>query len=112
MPMSAALKASLDVLYYSGASRALHSMCSGMGAIFMLHHVRPNGVAQHGFAPNAGLEITPYFLDTVIRHVIDKGYDLISLTEAARRLSGEVPSKRPFAVFTLDDGYADNFVHA
>lgn len=78
----------------------------------MLHHVRPNGIAQPGFAPNSGLEVTPHFLDMVIGHVVEEGYDLISLTEAAARLRGEVPAGRPFAVFTLDDGYADNFVHA
>src|SRR5262245_43732520 len=110
--MSAVLKRSLDVLYYSGASQALNSVLSGMGAIFMLHHVRLRGVAQHGFAPNAGLEITPHFLDAVIQHVAAKGYDLVSLSEAALRVKGELPSRRPFAVFTLDDGYEDNFVHA
>lgn len=83
-----------------------------MGAIFMLHHVRPTGVARHGFAPNSGLEITPGFLDTVIAHVVKEGYELVSLTEAAARLKGEAPAERPFAVFTLDDGYEDNFVHA
>lgn len=112
MSSSAVLKTSLDVLYYSGASQALNSVCSGMGAIFMLHHVRPNGVAGHGFAPNSGLEITPYFLDAVLSHVVAKGYELVSLEEAALRVKGEVPSPRPFAVFTLDDGYEDNFVHA
>jgi peptidoglycan/xylan/chitin deacetylase (PgdA/CDA1 family) len=110
--MSAILKTSLDVLYYSGASQALNSVLSGMGAIFMLHHVRPNGVARHGFAPNAGLEIAPHFLDAVLQHVVEKGYDLVSLSEAALRVKGEAPSQRPFAVFTLDDGYEDNFVHA
>jgi len=110
--MSAVLKTSLDVLYYSGASQALNTMLGGMGAIFMLHHVRPNGAARHGFAPNSGLEITPQFLDAVIRYVVAKGYDLVSLEEAASRLRGDVPSLRPFAVFTLDDGYEDNFVHA
>ena len=112
MSSSAVLKTSLDVLYYSGASQALNSVCSGMGAIFMLHHVRPNGVANHGFAPNSGLEITPHFLDAVLAHVTAKGYELVSLNEAALRVKGEVPSPRPFAVFTLDDGYEDNFVHA
>jgi len=112
MPLSAALKTSLDVLYYSGASRALRSALGGMGAIFMLHHVRPTAVARHGFAPNSGLEITPAFLDMVIAHVVKEGYELVSLTEAAARLSGEAPAERPFAVFTLDDGYEDNFVHA
>jgi peptidoglycan/xylan/chitin deacetylase (PgdA/CDA1 family) len=112
MPMSAVLKTSLDVLYYTGASQALNPVLSGMGAIFMLHHVRPNGVARHGFAPNAGLEVTPHFLDAVLAHVVAKGYDLVSLSEAALRLKGEAPSERPFAVFTLDDGYEDNLVHA
>ncbi len=83
-----------------------------MGAIFMLHHVRPTGIAQHGFAPNSGLEITPNFLDAVIAHVVKEGYELVSLTEAAARLNGEAPAGRPFVVFTLDDGYEDNFVHA
>ncbi len=78
----------------------------------MLHHVRPNGVTRHGFDPNAGLTVTPQFLDEVIGHVAARGYELISLTDAARRLAGEVRSERPFAVFTLDDGYEDNFVHA
>jgi peptidoglycan/xylan/chitin deacetylase (PgdA/CDA1 family) len=110
--MSAVLKTSLDVLYYSGASQALNSVLSGMGAIFMLHHVRPHGVARHGFAPNAGLEIAPHFLDAVIRHVVGKGYDLVSLGEAVLRVKGAERSARPFAVFTLDDGYEDNFIHA
>lgn len=83
-----------------------------MGAIFMLHHVRPTGVAGHGFAPNAGLEITPHFLDMVIGHVVKEGYELVSLTQAALRLKGEASAERPFAAFTLDDGYEDNFVHA
>jgi len=110
--MSAALRASLDVLYYSGASRALQSVCAGMGAILMLHHVRPNRVGRHGFAPNAGLEVTPQFLDAVIGHLVARGYELLSLADAARRIAGGVPSDRPFAVFTLDDGYEDNFIHA
>ena len=110
--MSAVLKTSLDVLYYSGASQALSSVLSGMGAIFMLHHVRPNGVARDGFAPNSGLEITPDFLDTVLQHLVAKGYELVSLSEAVLRVKGETASPRPFAVFTLDDGYEDNFVHA
>jgi hypothetical protein len=61
----------------------LNSVLSGLGAIFMLHHVRPNGVARHGFAPNAGLEIAPHFLDAVLQHVVEKGYDHDSLSEAA-----------------------------
>jgi peptidoglycan/xylan/chitin deacetylase (PgdA/CDA1 family) len=112
MSRASIFKTSLDLLFYSGASHALRGVCSGMGAIFMLHHVRPGGGLQQGFAPNSGLEVTPEFLDLVINRVRERGHDLLSLTDAVARIrSGEV-STRPFAVFTLDDGYRDNMVHA
>ena len=78
----------------------------------MLHHVRPGGGMQRGFAPNAGLEVTPGFLDDVIHHVASRGFDLVSLDEAVERTVGDNPGGRPFAAFTLDDGYRDNLVHA
>lgn len=78
----------------------------------MLHHVRPGGGLQRGFAPNAGLEVTPGFLDDVINLVAARGFDLVSLDEAVARTIGENPRGRPFAAFTLDDGYRDNLIHA
>ena len=105
------LKKSLDVLYYSGASQLLRSLFQGKGAIFMLHHVRPGGGLQTGFAPNSILEVTPEFLDQVIRMVKERGYDLLSMQDAMERLDDDKPMP-PFAVFTLDDAYRDNLVHA
>ena len=78
----------------------------------MLHHVRPGGGLQRGFAPNAGLEVTPGFLDEVINLVVARGFDLVSLDEAVARTVGDNPTRRPFAAFTLDDGYRDNLIHA
>ncbi len=78
----------------------------------MLHHVRPGGGLQKGFAPNAGLEVTPTFLDDVINLVVARDFDLVSLDEAVARTVGDNSSGRPFAAFTLDDGYRDNLVHA
>jgi len=112
MAKSAILKTSLDVLYYSGASQVLRGILGGRGAIFMLHHVRPGGGLQRGFAPNAGLEVTPGFLDDVINLVAARGFDLVSLDQAVARTIGENPGGRPFAAFTLDDGYRDNLIHA
>jgi peptidoglycan/xylan/chitin deacetylase (PgdA/CDA1 family) len=78
----------------------------------MLHHIRPGGGQCEGFAPNSGLEITPEFLDAVIERTKARGYELISLTDAVQRLrKGECP-ERPFACFTIDDGYRDNRDHA
>ncbi len=38
-----------------------------------------------------------------------RGFDLVNLDEAVRRMR---EGGRPFAAFTLDDGYRDNLVHA
>lgn len=111
MQKQAVLKSSLDMLYYSGASQALRGMFKGKGAIFMLHHVRPGGGLQKGFSPNSVLEVTPEFLDSVIRMVKDLGYDLLSMTDALARIRSAEPSA-PFAVFTLDDAYRDNLIYA
>lgn len=102
----------LDFLYFSGASRLLAGKNRGIGSIFMLHHIRPGGGLQKGFAPNSALEITPEFLDKTISFVKKRGYDLISIDEASRRIKAGNHSKKPFAVFTIDDGYRDNFEHA
>lgn len=112
MAKATILKTSLEVLYYSGASQALRPIFGGLGAIFMLHHVRPGGGQQLGFAPNSGLEVTPEFLDAVIGFVKMRGYELVSMAEAVQRIKENNPKKKPFVVFTLDDGYRDNFVHA
>lgn len=112
MGMSSVLRSSLDLLFYSGASHALRDVLGGIGAIFMLHHIRPGGGLKRGFDPNKGLEITPEFLDAVIDHAVRRGYELVNLEEAVRRVLGETASNSPFAVFTIDDGYRDNLVHA
>lgn len=90
-------------------SRAgLGSGARGRGAIFTLHHVRP--AADAGFAANRHLEITPDFLEKAILRLRSEGYEFISLGEIPARL--RMPGGRPFAVFTLDDGYRNNAEHA
>jgi peptidoglycan/xylan/chitin deacetylase (PgdA/CDA1 family) len=112
MAKTTILKTSLDMLYYSGASQVLRPIFGGLGAIFMLHHVRPGGGLQMGFAPNSGLEVTPEFLDAVISFVKTRGYDLVSMAEAVQRIQENNRERKPFVVFTLDDAYRDNLVHA
>ncbi|MFN0194577.1 MAG: polysaccharide deacetylase family protein [Aestuariivirga sp.] len=112
MAKATILKTSLDMLYYSGASQALRNIFGGLGAIFMLHHVRPGAAGGRGFAPNAGLEVSPQFLDSVIRLSKERGYQMVSMAEAARRVRSGETGGAPFVAFTLDDGYRDNLVHA
>jgi peptidoglycan/xylan/chitin deacetylase (PgdA/CDA1 family) len=108
--LTIAFKAILAALQYSGATRLLRPYTSGAGAILMLHHVLPGKPA--GFAPNQLLQITPDFLDEVVREVRRQGYDTVTMSEARARMNGEVRATRPFVSFTFDDGYRDNRDHA
>lgn len=86
----------------------LRAAARGRGAIFTLHHVRPK--RPRAFDPNAHLEITPDFLDRALATLAAEGYDFVPLSAIADRLAGDHP--RPFAAFTLDDGYRNNAEHA
>lgn len=103
------IRAGLEALYFSGAHRLLRPVTQGVGAIFMLHHVRP--ARGDAFQPNRHLEITPDFLDATLAHVRARGLDIVTLDEARRRLI-ERDFARRFACFTFDDGYRDNRDHA
>lgn len=98
-------QAMLDTLHYSGVSRMAAPWTRGVGVIFTLHRVRAEPDAQP-FAPNGILEITRDFLDAVIPRVRARGYDIVSLDDAVRRLRAGDPARR-FACFTFDDGYHD-----
>lgn len=80
----------------------------GSGVIFTLHHVRPEAPSIIG--PNRHLEVTPEFLDLAIRQLKKLGYDFVPLSDVPGRL--KTPSGKPFAAFTLDDGYRNNAEHA
>lgn len=91
------------------SSLGLGRSLSGRGVIFTLHHVRPH--LARNCEPNRHLEITPQFLDEAIGAVLEEGYLPIALSQLPDWLKHGDPAK-PVAIFTLDDGYRDNAVHA
>jgi peptidoglycan/xylan/chitin deacetylase (PgdA/CDA1 family) len=103
------IRAGLEALYFSGAHVLLRPILSGVGAIFMLHHVRPQ--REGAFQPNRHLEITPDFLRAMLGHLRARGIDIVTMDEVHQRLI-ERNFKHRFACFTLDDGYRDNRDHA
>jgi len=110
------LRSGLDVLHGAGVYHALGRHWSGLGIIFMLHHIRPatpdGDSVDRDFHPNGILEITPEFLDAAIARVRDHGIQLVSLGEAVARIRSGADDGRRFAAFTIDDGYGDNYKHA
>ncbi|KQW32309.1 polysaccharide deacetylase [Rhizobium sp. Root274] len=104
----AVISAGLEVSF--GLSRlGISKAARGRGVVFTLHHVRPAETAE--FQPNRHLDVTPEFLDSAITALKRDGYRFIRLDDMPAALAEPEPAQ-PFAVFTLDDGFRDNAVHA
>ena len=98
------IRTGLETLYFTGMHRLMRPLVGGVGAILTLHHVRPR--RPDAFQPNHLLEITPEFLDGLLRRLKNAALDVISLDEMhARYLSGDF--RRRFVCMTFDDGYKD-----
>jgi len=103
------LRTGMEALYFTGAHHLLRPLLGGVGAILTLHHVRPP--RMDAFQPNRLLEISPAFLEDVIRGLRRARVDLVSLDEMHRRII-ERDFRRRFVCFTFDDGYRDNLRYA
>jgi peptidoglycan/xylan/chitin deacetylase (PgdA/CDA1 family) len=102
---STIIRTGLETLYFSGAHLLMRPFFAGVGAILMLHHVRPGRADE--FQPNQLLEVTPEFLEQTVSWLREQAIDIISLDEMHRRLE-QGDFRRRFACITLDDGYRDN----
>jgi peptidoglycan/xylan/chitin deacetylase (PgdA/CDA1 family) len=106
------LRASLEALSWSGLAAAGRPLFQGCGAIMCLHQVFPGGGNRKGFAPNHQLEVDAAFLHECLTGLRKAGYRFISLDKMVDELTWARKMPSPFLVFTLDDGYRDNLVHA
>lgn len=78
-----------------------------LGYIFMLHRV--DDFEDGHLWCNEHMKVTPDFLDSTFFSLKEK-YDIIPLSEVPQRLLQK--NKRRFIVFTMDDGYKDNYTKA
>jgi peptidoglycan/xylan/chitin deacetylase (PgdA/CDA1 family) len=103
------IQAAFEGLARSGLTGPVRRYSRCRGVIFTLHRVLPEPPGR--FSPNAILQVTPDFLAFAIARVRRLGFDIVDLDEALRRIEVD-GTERPFAVFTFDDAYRDNLVHA
>src|SRR5579871_187314 len=102
---SAIIRAGFDTLYFSGGHLLLRPFFEGVGAILMLHHVRPP--RRNIFQPNQRLETSPELLSGTLAWLRSQNIDIVSLDEMYRRLT-ERRFTRRFVCITFDDGYRNN----
>ncbi|HET9716293.1 MAG TPA: polysaccharide deacetylase family protein [Pseudolabrys sp.] len=98
------IRTGLESLYFSGMHHWLRPLVGGVGVILTFHHVRPRRL--DAFQPNRLLEVTPGFLDRLVRRLARSKIDVISLDEMHQRFI-EGDFKRRFVCLTFDDGYKD-----
>jgi peptidoglycan/xylan/chitin deacetylase (PgdA/CDA1 family) len=99
----------MNVFALPGVAKTIRRFSKAKGVIFTLHRVLPDEPAE--FSPNAILQVKPEFLEQAILACREKGFDIVDLDEAKRRLATDEETT-PFAVFTFDDGYKDNLQYA
>ena len=100
------IRAGLEALYFTGAHHLLRPIFSGVGAIFMLHHVRPRRdgrvpaqPSSRGHARNSCARRWP---------ICARATSTSSRMDEMHRRLTERDFSRRFACFTFDDGYRDN----
>ena len=81
-----------------------------IGLIFMLHHVTEKDPSR--IPTNEDLKVSPSFLEKVILRYKKEGFDFLSLDQLYDFVSKDKFPNRPFIVFTIDDGYLDNYTKA
>lgn len=96
----------LGALHTSGATRIFAPAYAGIGSILMFHRVRADEAPE--FAPNHGLTVSTAFLGRIIDLLRERGYDLVTMAEAARRIAAGDESRK-FVNLSFDDGYRDTY---
>jgi peptidoglycan/xylan/chitin deacetylase (PgdA/CDA1 family) len=96
-----------DLIQSSKLHKVFKPFYSGIGHIFMFHRV----CNENDYIITKDLQVTPEYLENVLKYFIYNNIDIVTLDECYNRITAKGKVKR-FAVFTFDDGYADNLTHA
>ena len=82
------IRTGLETLYFTGMHHWLRPLAGGVGAILTLHHVRP--ARPEGFQPNRLLEVTPDFLEGLLRRPLAEAHEAGLTPGGAREALGVI----------------------
>ena len=94
----------MELAYFSGYARLKQRARGGAGVVLRFERVRPR--LSRWFQPLKANEITPQFLDRMIRALKRWKYDIVSMDEVCRR-AVTLPTANRFVALTFDGGYKD-----
>lgn len=81
-----------------------------LGVVYMLHHIAKKN--PKGIPTNEDLKVSPSFLEYIILKYKKANFQFLSLDDLEKVIKSDQEPQKPFIVFTIDDGYADNFTQA
>jgi peptidoglycan/xylan/chitin deacetylase (PgdA/CDA1 family) len=97
-------RAKMELAYFSGFSRLRQRQAGGAGIVLRFERVRPRRSVR--FQPLKSREITPEFLDRMIRALKRWKFDIVSMDEVCRR-AVTLPQPKRFVSLSFDGGYKD-----
>ncbi|CAN5304815.1 polysaccharide deacetylase family protein [soil metagenome] len=98
----------LELAWISGLHAVMAPLHGGAGVILKLERVRP--ARRDTFQPLRFREITPEFLDAILRKLKRWKYDIVGIDEACHR-AGQPASAPRFVCLTFDGGTRDLVQH-
>jgi peptidoglycan/xylan/chitin deacetylase (PgdA/CDA1 family) len=97
-------RARMELAYFSGYFRLKQRRAGGAGVILRFERVRARRSGR--FQPNLSREVTPQFLERMIRALKRWKFDLVSMDEVCRR-AVTLPTQNRFVSLTFDIGCKD-----
>jgi len=104
----AAIRLVLGAARWTGAATLARPFLAGSGAILMLHRVTERNWSPLGV--NAGLAITPRFLDAVLTELRRRGQPVVAMDEMLEAV--RAGRSHQVVAVTADDAYLDNLTEA
>ena len=81
-----------------------------IGVVYMLHHICAKDSKR--IPTNEDLKVSPFFLEKMILKYKKSGFEFLSMDNLYKLIISHVKPEKPFVVFTIDDGYLDNYTNA
>jgi peptidoglycan/xylan/chitin deacetylase (PgdA/CDA1 family) len=94
----------MELAWFSGYARLKQRAFGGAGVVLRFERVRARQTRR--FQPLQAGEITPQFLDRMIRALKRWKYDIVTMDEVCRR-AVTLPTPNRFVALTFDGGYKD-----
>lgn len=99
-----------QIIDYLSSKPLIQKFFHGHAQILMLHRIAPHSPNQ--IKENENMKVSPKHLENFILSALKRGYNFISLDTLYEMIVNQDFQNSKNIVFTIDDGYLDNYTYA